>query len=53
MLPDDVLEVFPDVARHRLRLNAQAQTQRKDVDQILQEIIGSVRKPRPETAHEK
>ena len=53
VLPDDVLEVFPDVARHRLRLNAQAQTQRKDVDQILLEIVGSVRKPRPETAHEK
>lgn len=53
VLPDDVVQVFPDVARHRLRLNAQAQTQRKDVDEILKEILGSVRKPRPEIAHEK
>lgn len=53
VLPDDVLEVFPDVARHRLRLSAQAQAQRKDMDQVLKEILTSVRKPRPENAHEK
>ena len=53
VLPDDVLEVFPDVARHRLRLSGQAQAQRKHMDQVLKEILTSVRKPRPENAHEK
>lgn len=53
VLPDDVIEVFPDIARHRLRLNSQAQTERKNADQILREILTSVRKPRPESAHEK
>lgn len=52
-LPDDVIDVFPDIARHRLRLNSQAQTERKNADQVLQEILSSVRKPRPESSHEK
>ena len=53
VLPNDVVEVFPDIARHRLRLNNQAQTEGKNADQILREILTSVRKPRPESAHEK
>lgn len=53
VLPNDVVEVFPDIARHRLRLNNQAQTEGKNADQILREILTSVCKPRPESAHEK
>ena len=53
VLPDDVIEVFPDIARHRLRLNSQAQAERTNADQLLREILTSVRKPRPASAHEK
>ena len=53
VLPNDVVEVFPDIARHRLHLNNQAQTEGKNAEQILREILTSVRKPRPESAHEK
>lgn len=52
-LPDDVQSVFKDVAQHRLRLSPQAQAERKDANQVLDEILASVRKPRPEITHEK
>ena len=52
-LPDDVQLIFKDVARHRLRLSPQAQLDRKDIDQVLDEILSYVRKPRPEITHEK
>lgn len=52
-LPDDVQAVFKDVAQHRLRLSPQAQTERKSVDMVLDEILKSVKKPRPEVTHEK
>lgn len=47
-LPDDVKEIFKDVAQHRLRLSATAQMDRKDANAVLDEIIASVKKPRPE-----
>lgn len=53
VLPEDVVQIFPDIARHRLRLSPKAQLDRKNLDQILSEILASVRKPRPETAYEK
>lgn len=53
VLPDDVYRIFKDVAHHRLRLSPQAQMERKSVDQVLDEILASVRKPRPEITHEK
>lgn len=53
VLPDDVQMVFKDVANHRLRLSSQAQMARKSVDQVLDEILASVRKPRPEVTNEK
>ncbi len=52
-LPDDVQAIFKDVAQHRLRLSPQAQMERKDVDKVLDEILASVRKPRPEVTNEK
>lgn len=52
-LPDDVQAIFKDVAQHRLRLSSQAQMERKDVNQVLDEILASVRKPRPEITNEK
>lgn len=52
-LPDDVQMTFKDVARHRLRLSPQAQLERKDKDKVLDEILASVRKPRPEVTNEK
>lgn len=53
VLPDDVQAVFKDVANHRLRLSPKAQTERKTVDRVLDEILKTVRKPRPEVLHEK
>ena len=52
-LPDDVQDIFKDVARHRLRLSAQAHAERKNVDAVLDGILSSVRKPRPEVLHGK
>lgn len=52
-LPDDVESVFRDVARHRLRLSPRAQMEHKDVGKVLDEILASVKKPRPEIVHEK
>lgn len=48
VLPDDVQMIFKDVAHHRLRLSSQAQMARKTVEQVLDEILAAVRKPRPE-----
>ncbi|MEE1037453.1 MAG: MoxR family ATPase [Oscillospiraceae bacterium] len=52
-LPDDVQAIFKDVAQHRLRLSPQAQTERKSVDQVLDEILKTVKKPRAEVTNEK
>lgn len=48
VVPEDVADVFPDAARHRVILNAQARAARADAERILAEILESVNKPRPE-----
>ena len=53
VLPDDVQAIFKSVAQHRLRLSPQAQMEHKDVSQVLDEILASVKKPRPEITNEK
>ena len=47
-VPDDVAHVFGDIARHRVILNAQAKASRVSADDVLAEILESVKKPRPE-----
>ena len=48
VVPDDVTQVFGDIARHRVILNAQAKASRVSADDVLAEILESVKKPRPE-----
>lgn len=47
-VPDDVVSVFADTARHRIKLNAQAKSNHLTADDIIQEILRTVKKPRPE-----
>ncbi len=47
-VPDDVTRIFPDIARHRVILNAQAKASHTAVSDILEDILSSVNKPRPE-----
>ena len=46
VVPQDVLDVFPDVARHRLLLSSKANVQNMDTAAIIEEILQSV--PRPD-----
>jgi MoxR-like ATPase len=46
VVPQDVLDVFPDVARHRLLLSSRANVQNMDTEAIIEEILQSV--PRPD-----
>ena len=46
VVPQDVLDVFPDVARHRLLLSSKANVQNMDTAAIIEEIVQSV--PRPD-----
>ncbi len=45
VIPEDVAEVFLDVASHRILRGAKARAARLPVDQILQDILEQVRKP--------
>lgn len=45
VIPEDVTEVFLDVASHRILRGAKARAARLPVDQILQDILEQVRKP--------
>lgn len=45
VIPEDVAEVFLDVASHRILRGAKARAARLSVDQILQDILEQVRKP--------
>ena len=47
-LPDDVAAVFGDVARHRLKLSAQARMNHVPIEEVIETILKSVKKPRPE-----
>ena len=48
VLPQDVAEVFPAAAVHRLKCSARAKLSQGDQKQIIGEILKSVRQPRPE-----
>jgi MoxR-like ATPase len=43
--PQDVQDVFPDIARHRLMLSSKANVQSKDAETIIVEILQSVPQP--------
>ena len=43
--PQDVQDVFPDIARHRLMLSSKANVQSKDAETIIGEILLSVPQP--------
>lgn len=45
VIPEDVEEVFVDVAAHRVMRGAKARAARLSVEQILEEIKGQVKKP--------
>ena len=48
VLPQDVRSVFPDAAAHRMRCSAKAKLNHGSVQQIIEEILESVKAPRPE-----
>ena len=48
VVPDDVAGVFHDIARHRILLSAQAKAGNMTADDVLDEILETVKKPRPE-----
>ena len=48
VLPQDVAEVFPAAAVHRLKCSARAKLSQGDQKKIIGEILKSVRQPRPE-----
>ena len=43
--PQDVQDVFPDIARHRLMLSSKANVQSKDAETIIGEILQSIPQP--------
>ena len=45
VLPEDVVEIFEDVARHRIVLNTKARVARVSERAVLEEIIGQVKQP--------
>lgn len=53
VVPDDVTEIFESVVRHRIRLNAQAKMRHITVEDVIKDILGAVKKPRPEKKYEK
>lgn len=53
VIPEDVREVFPDVARHRLKMAHQTRMNQVSTEQVIQEILNQVRMPRPEDKYEK
>ena len=45
VIPDDVTDIFADVAKHRIVLNTKARIGHVTVDATLQEILSDVDKP--------
>jgi len=45
VLPEDVVTVFPDVARHRIVLNTKARVARISEEAVLEEVLSQVRQP--------
>ena len=53
VIPEDVKEVFPDVARHRIKMSHQTRMKQISTDQVIHEILTRVKMPRPEDKYEK
>ncbi|MCM1145114.1 MAG: MoxR family ATPase [Blautia sp.] len=53
VIPEDVREIFPDVARHRLKMAHQSRMGQVSAGQVIEEILHQVRMPRPEDKYEK
>ena len=53
VIPEDVEDVFIDVARHRVKLNSQAKMRQLTAQKILQNVLNTTQKPRPENRNEK
>ena len=49
VIPDDVVDIFKDVAAHRIVLNAKARISKVTAEQILESILKSVKKPTAES----
>ena len=45
VIPEDVEEVFPDVAKHRILLNTKARVARTSEEAVLEKILRNVEKP--------
>lgn len=45
VIPEDVAEVFPEVARHRMLLNTKARVTHVTPDAVIAEVLGAVRAP--------
>ncbi len=44
-MPQDIAEVFPDIAKHRLLLNTKARVTHVPPEAVIAEVISSVRQP--------
>lgn len=53
VIPEDVYNVFPDVARHRIKMAHQTRMRRVSTEQVIQEILNGVKMPKPEDKYEK
>lgn len=53
VIPDDVKEIFSDVARHRIKIGHTARLRHMSAEQVLAEILQQVKMPRPEGKYEK
>ena len=45
VLPEDVAEVFPEVAKHRMLLNTKARVTHVTPEAVIAEVLGAVRQP--------
>ena len=45
VIPEDVAEVFPEVAKHRMLLNTKARVTHVSADAVIAEVLGAVRAP--------
>lgn len=53
VIPEDVYNVFPDVARHRIKMAHQTRMKQVSTEQVIQEILNRIKMPRPEDKYEK
>ena len=45
VLPEDVVSIFPDVAKHRIVLNTKARVARVTVEAVLEEVVAQTQQP--------